>query len=108
MLGYLTYELANNPDVQQRLIDEIDAVIDDVGYIELLLFYPKNIQHQYLNISTRLTVSVMYSTINRTILIAKCMTLSGGLTCPSLTRPGHTKDHHKNGTNCLPAWHVMR
>ena len=18
--------------------------------------------------------------------------------------PGHTKDHHKNGTNCLPAW----
>ena len=19
---------------------------------------------------------------------------------------GHTKDHHKNGTNCLPAWHV--
>ena len=24
------------------------------------------------------------------------------------SRPGHTKDHHKNGTNCLPAWHVMR
>ena len=24
------------------------------------------------------------------------------------TRPGHTKDHHKNGTNCLPAWHAMR
>ena len=23
-------------------------------------------------------------------------------------RPGHTKDHHKNGTNCLPAWHAMR
>ena len=22
-------------------------------------------------------------------------------------RPGHTKDHHKNGTNCLPAWHAM-
>ena len=19
-----------------------------------------------------------------------------------------TKDHHKNGTNCLPAWHAMR
>ena len=19
------------------------------------------------------------------------------------SRPGHTKDHHKNGTNCLPA-----
>ena len=21
---------------------------------------------------------------------------------------GHTKDHHKNGTNCLPSWHAMR
>ena len=20
-------------------------------------------------------------------------------------RPGHTKDHHKNDANCLPAWH---
>ena len=24
------------------------------------------------------------------------------------SRWGHTKDHHKNGTNFLPAWHVMR
>ena len=24
------------------------------------------------------------------------------------SRPGHTKDDHKNGTNCLPAWHAMR
>ena len=23
------------------------------------------------------------------------------------SRPGHTKDHHKNGTNCLPVWHAM-
>ena len=23
-------------------------------------------------------------------------------------RPGHTKDHHENGTNCFPAWHAMR
>ena len=22
-----------------------------------------------------------------------------------LPRPDHTKDHHKNGTNCLPDWH---
>ena len=21
-------------------------------------------------------------------------------------QPGHTKDHHKNGTNCLPAWYA--
>ena len=25
-----------------------------------------------------------------------------------VSRPGHTKDHHKNCTNCLPAWHAMR
>ena len=24
------------------------------------------------------------------------------------SQPGHAKDHHKNGTNCLPAWHAMR
>ena len=24
------------------------------------------------------------------------------------SRPGHTKQHYKNGTNCLPAWHAMR
>ena len=24
------------------------------------------------------------------------------------SRPGHTKDHHKNGTNCLPALACMR
>ena len=24
------------------------------------------------------------------------------------SRPGHTKDHYKNGTNFLPAWHAMR
>ena len=29
------------------------------------------------------------------------------ITCEFTFRPGHTKDHHKNGTNCLPAWHAM-
>ena len=24
------------------------------------------------------------------------------------SQPGHTKDHHKNGTNCLLSWHAMR
>ena len=24
------------------------------------------------------------------------------------SRSGHNKDHHKNGTDCLPAWHAMR
>ena len=25
-----------------------------------------------------------------------------------VSRPGHTKDHHKNGTSYLSAWHAMR
>ena len=25
------------------------------------------------------------------------------LDCEFASRPGHTKDHHKNGTNCLTA-----
>ena len=29
--------------------------------------------------------------------------LSGKHVCPSY---GHTKYQHKNGTNCLPAWHI--
>ena len=36
--------------------------------------------------------------------------LAQSVACPPRTvgrefvsRPGHTKDHHKNGTNCLPA-----
>ena len=24
------------------------------------------------------------------------------------SRPGHAKDHLKNGTDCLPVWHAMR
>ena len=24
------------------------------------------------------------------------------------SRPGHTKHHHKNGTDCLPAWHAVQ
>ena len=26
--------------------------------------------------------------------------------CGFAPRPGHTKDHNKNGTNCLPAMHA--
>ena len=26
--------------------------------------------------------------------------------CEFASRPGHTKDHHKNDTNYLPAWHL--
>ena len=41
--------------------------------------------------------------------------LSGLSVSPSHTvsrefasQSGQTKDHHKNGTNCLPDWHEMR
>ena len=27
--------------------------------------------------------------------------------CGFASRSGHTKDQHKNGKNCLPAWHKM-
>ena len=27
--------------------------------------------------------------------------------CGFAYRPGYTKDHFKNDTNCLPAWHAM-
>ena len=36
----------------------------------------------------------------------ECRVLSIGREFAS--QPGHTKDHHKNGTDCLPAWHTMR
>ena len=32
--------------------------------------------------------------------------LSLKTTAGFVSRPGHTKDHHKNGTNCLPALHA--
>ena len=45
-----------------------------------------------------------------------CKTLPGGLVVSESTshvvgrgfaaQPGHTKDHHRDGTNCLPALHT--
>ena len=44
------------------------------------------------------------------IIVIPCRVGSVGSVSASRTvgrefasRPGHTKDHHKNGTNCLPA-----
>ena len=34
------------------------------------------------------------------------MSASHTVGCGFTSRPGHTKDHHKNGTNCLPALHA--
>ena len=35
------------------------------------------------------------------------MSASHTVVCEFASRPGHTKDCHTNGTNCLPAWHAM-
>ena len=43
-------------------------------------------------------------TLGLVVSVSAFHTLSRGFK----SRPGHTKDHHKNGTNCLPAWHAMR
>ena len=34
------------------------------------------------------------------------MSASHVVGCGFASRPGHTKDHHKNGTNCLPTLHA--
>ena len=44
--------------------------------------------------------------VNRVLVFS--MSASHVVGCRYAPRPGHTKDHHKNGTNCLPSWHTMR
>ena len=41
------------------------------------------------------------------LTIVYLMTVSGWLS-EFASRPGHTKYHHRNGTNYIPAWHAMR
>ena len=58
----------------------------------------------------------MYVSFNDDIMLLKRMHAWDGLaviTCPPhvvgrgfAPRSGHTKHHHKNGTNCLPDWHT--
>ena len=48
------------------------------------------------------------------LCICTCNTASGCLSESAshvvgrgfVSQPGHTKDHYKNSTNCLPAWHT--
>ena len=35
------------------------------------------------------------------------MSATHAVGCWFVPRPGHYKDHHKNGTNCLPVWHAL-
>ena len=39
--------------------------------------------------------------------LAVSVSASYAVGCGFAPWPGHTKDHHKIGTNCLPAWHAM-
>ena len=48
------------------------------------------------------------------LLMSYCVGLDKWLACPTRTVgrgfmswPGHTKDHHRNGTNCLPARNAL-
>ena len=46
--------------------------------------------------------------VNSYVLIVEACCVFDITTCRTVgrefaSRPGHTKDHHKNGTNCLPA-----
>ena len=57
-----------------------------------------------------LTLPVIKSIYDRGQKVRPCRVGSVGSVSASRTvgrefasRPGHTKDHHKNGTNCLPA-----
>ena len=66
-------------------------------------------QHSTLRIHTP------YSGFPIQIHVVPCRVGSVGSVSASRTvgrefasRPGHTKDHHKNGTNCLPAYACMR
>ena len=38
--------------------------------------------------------------------LAVCMSASHEVGHRFVSQPGHTKDYHKNSTNCLPAWHT--
>ena len=46
-----------------------------------------------------------YITCRVCLVVSASHTVLGG---EFASRPVHTKDHHKNGTNCLPAWHAIR
>ena len=48
---------------------------------------------------------IINTPINYTMVVSVSASRTVGREFAS--RPGHTKDHHKNGTNCLPAWHSM-
>ena len=63
------------------------------------------------NITIRSTTTrVRDNAITRPCLVGSVGSVSASRTVGRefASRPGHTKDRHKNGTNCLPAWHAMR
>ena len=69
-----------------------------------------------------LALTLYNNTDNDTVIVIICilevkpcwvglvvsMSASHMVGCGFASRPGHTKDHHKNGTNCLSATACMR
>ena len=43
----------------------------------------------------------------RQVGLVVSMSTSQAVSCGFTPLTGHTKDHHKNGTNFLPAWHTL-
>ena len=65
--------------------------------------------HMYVQVmpSFGLTL-ILFTTISAWVGSVGSVSASRTVGREFTSRPGHTKDHRKNGTNCLPAWHAMR
>ena len=84
--------------------------------IDKVKIYIKKITHVYRHFGcfldsfhvhvleiTRLITYVPYR-VGSVVSVSASHTVGRGFASRSV----HTNDHHKNGTNCLPAWHAMR
>ena len=77
------------------------------------ILFKYQILHVYSTVSYRFITNLFYKTMSEITKLFcdwPCRVGSVGSVSASRTvgrefasRPGHTKDHHKNGTNCLPA-----
>ena len=59
------------------------------------LFFSESVQHVFMGTPCQVGLVVSVSASH---------TVGGEFA----SRPGHTKDHYKNGTNCLPAWQASQ
>ena len=75
--------------------------------IKMLFSWNFQSQVQYFVVILMWVKSIIYSVVFRVGSVGS-VSASRTVGREFASRPGHTKDHHKNGTNCLPAWHAMR